>query len=368
MHNRVAKDALAQAGWFLRPGAYLVVDGQFGSTGKGLLSSLIADYGIDTGLLTHVTSNAGPNSGHTAYVPHKVMTQQLPIATVMAVVRQCRVKTTLNAGAVIDPNILLYEHANHNVGILDLSIHPKAAVIGQVDRDAEAQGSVAAIASTGKGVGSAIARKVLRQNNVAERDERLAHLVSPPDPWDWSVSKVMVEVSQGFSLGINQRFYPYSTSRECTVQQAIADANIPARRVQKVAACYRTFPIRVGNTEQGNSGIGYWDQKETSWEELGLEPEFTSVTKRKRRVFTWSWTQFIDSLQANEPDLVFINFAQYIKCPEERGRFLNEVRNTYRIVMDKPLETLLVGFGPRIEDICLFHHNQLFGSVKESAL
>lgn len=367
--NSVLNTALARASWFAAPGAYVVVDGQYGSTGKGLLNSALAAFGLDRGEITHVTSNAGPNSGHTAYSPvndQKIMTQQLPTTTVVAEHMGVDVTTLLNAGAVIDPEYFLAEFKEHIRNPLKVTIHPNAAVIERLDIETEARGSVAKVASTGKGTGSAIARKILRQNNVADKCKPLVLFVQPPDPWDWTKDVAMVEVSQGFSLGINQRFYPYTTSRECTVQQALSDANIPARRLRKVAACYRSFPIRVGNTDLGYSGPIYSDQEETTWEAIGQLPEFTTVTKRVRRVFTWSWLQFTESLRANEPDLVFLNFAQYIKDKWHLTQFLLEIEAQYRVVMGRPLETLLVGFGPRIEDIGVFKDGKIFASVRET--
>lgn len=357
--NVVVNAALNNTGWFNDGGAYVVCDGQYGSTGKGLLASAIAQWGIEQGKITRITSNAGPNSGHTAYSPYsgeKIMTQQLPISTVIA--RQFGKngslfpRTYLNGGAIINAEILLKELADHDIDYNYFNIHPKAAVIHGEDIREESVGSVAKIASTSKGVGHALARKILRRNNVVDNDLNRVFegLVKMPDVYDWSFERVFVEVSQGFSLGLNQRFYPYCTSRECTVQQALSDANIPARRLRKVAACYRTFPIRVGNTTQGHSGGHYPDQRETSWEELKIDPEITSVTKRVRRVFTWSWQQFADSLRANEPDLLFINFMNYLPV-HEHVPFLRKVEEHYGMIMRKDPDAILIGFGPRITNI-----------------
>ena len=70
----------------------------------------------------------------------------------------------------------------------------------------------------------------------------------------------------------------------------------------------RSYPIRVGNTDKGTSGGWYPDQQETTWEALGVEPELTTVTKRVRRVATWSWQQFTDAVRANEPDAIWLGF------------------------------------------------------------
>src|SRR5262245_1835265 len=138
------------AGWFTDPGAYVLVDGQFGSTGKGLMAGWIADKMRSN--MTHVTTNAGPNSGHNAYFgDEKIMTQQLPIAGVFNYKRGINTPMILNAGAVIDQTILNDEWTKYHGRIY---VHPCAALIcdehKRMDKD-----SMDRIASTGKGVGPA---------------------------------------------------------------------------------------------------------------------------------------------------------------------------------------------------------------------
>jgi len=345
--------AISNAGWFMNPGAFVLVDGQFGSTGKGLLAGALAEAG--SGQITMVTSNAGPNSGHTAYDPvsgEKIMTQQIPVAAVVLDRLIDRsVGTYLNAGAIIDKDILERESKLLS-SMTPVYIHPCAAVIEQVDRDNESGGAIAAIASTGKGVGSALARKILRQGNVFGRASHTPDLVGYMTwEYDWLEEVVLVETPQGFSLGVNSPlFYPHTTSRECTVMQALADARIPAQRLKSVATCYRTYPIRVGNTDKGHSGNGYEDQDETTWEAIGVEPEYTSVTHRMRRVFTWSRQQFRESVMANEPDTLFINFMNYLK-PDEVKPFMRGVLEDYLSALLRPPKLVLTGWGPKASDI-----------------
>ena len=50
-------DRLRSDGWFQRAGAYCVVDGQYGSTGKGLLSSVLGEVAARTGRLPTLALN-----------------------------------------------------------------------------------------------------------------------------------------------------------------------------------------------------------------------------------------------------------------------------------------------------------------------
>jgi adenylosuccinate synthase len=112
----------------------------------------------------------------------------------------------------------------------------------------------------------------------------------------------------------------------------------------------RTYPIRVGNTEN-SSGPPYEDQAEIEWEDIGVEPEYTTVTGRKRRVFTWSNTQFREAVRINEPNIIFINFLNYLDEKGEQSAFIDNVIHQYKLEMRKKPELVLGGFGPKDEDI-----------------
>lgn len=351
--------AFRSNGWFTQPGAYVLVDGQFGSTGKGAIAALIGTLFGDS--IDVVTTNAGPNSGHTGYTfsHEKILTQQLPVAAIAAQLSGKKAPLAyLNGGAIIDPGQLLKEMRDYN--FWNLAVHPCAAVITDSDRRTEAEGTVALIASTGKGVGSALARKILRDQKSIYGNYNESVNFSITNNllyYVWSSDRVFVETAQGFSLGINSaQFYPHVTSRECTVMQAIADARIPAQMVRKVIMSVRTFPIRVGNTDKGYSGDCYSDQKEIQWSDIGVDPELTTVTKRVRRVFTWSRQQFREALAANRPDVVFLNFCQYLnpsRDPDDKKwtEFVNDCEMDYRSVMGRDPDFWLYGWGPYPEDI-----------------
>jgi adenylosuccinate synthase len=332
-----------------RPGVTVLVDGQYGSTGKGVLASYMASKYADR--VDVVVSNAGPNSGHTFYHgTEKIVLKQLPTFAVASAKLGRIIPIYLSAGAIIDPEILNREVEEYN---LEVFLHPNAAVITPEDKAAEHSGSIAAVAGTRAGVGHALARKVMREPSAVARSYE--HMFSPRIKITghvphWHNLRVFMEISQGFSLGINEaRFYPKTTSRECTVMQGLADARISPAHFSYSAMVVRTFPIRVGNHEGFSSGDCYPDQKETSWEELGVTPELTTVTQRVRRVFTFSPTQFVDAMRANTPRLVLVNFMNYLK-EEQRQSFAELLTSvSLRTVGYKP--KMLWGYGPRWQDV-----------------
>src|SRR5262245_44051289 len=150
-------------------GVHCVVDGQFGSTGKGALSAWLADYAIRTNCADDFSGaiySGGPNSGHTFYVNHeKVVLKQLPSFAVYMYLKANKIiQVYLSAGAVIDPAVLK-EEANRYPK-LPIFIHPNAAVVTQEDKEAEHRGTIASVAGTRSGTGSALARKILRDPTV----------------------------------------------------------------------------------------------------------------------------------------------------------------------------------------------------------
>lgn len=336
----------ALKGWFNEPGAYALVDGQFGSTGKGLMASVLAEAGARK--ITHVTTNAGPNSGHVSYFgDEEIKLQQLPTAGVILNKLGHPATVYLNAGAVIDAAILDAEMSKYCRGEYPVLVHPLSAQISY-SNVLEDQKNTERMSSTGKGVGPAIIDKLRREGHPLPLS--MCSSIDMDDFWDWSNDVVLVETSQGFSLGLNSaKFYPHVTSRECTVMQAIADARIPAQMVKKVVCCFRTYPIRVGSVGDGTSGGHYPDQQETTWEAIGVKPELTTVTKRVRRVFTWSRQQFREAVAANQPDVIFLNFCNYLR-EDSLSDFIDMVAEDYYLVHKKQI-TILIGLGKKSENV-----------------
>lgn len=354
MLNSEVVEELKGTCFFKENRAYGVVDGQFGSTGKGLAVGALAEVYGDRAI--NVTTSAGPNSGHTSYFgsePH-VLTQLPTFAVQKALRHPTRTVTaTMNAGSVVVPSKLIEEVERYpNLKVL---VHPAAAIVTEQAKEIEAE-LKKSIGSTGKGTGGALALKALRQNGAVawQAREVLKHAqitVTAPNPNTADTMPSLIEVSQGFSLGINQGFFPYCTSRECTVLQGLSDAEIHPNNYGGCMMVVRTYPIRVG----GNSGPGYPDQEEITWADLGVKPERTTVTNKERRVFTWSPLQYWAALEANRPEIVFVNFVNYLKNENEWRDFMYyNVYKPYEEVLNRDPELILMGFGPKNEDIRVY--------------
>jgi adenylosuccinate synthase len=301
-----------------------------------------------------VVTNAGPNSGHTFYhggLP--CVFKQLPVFAVQSYLLGRNYPVYFSAGAVIDPYALGQECAR--VPGLKVFVNRQAAIVDEETKQAEHDTeTIAASASTLSGTGTALMNKIARRSesvfgNSWAASEYPDYKQSAIDP---NRDRVFVEVSQGFSLGIHSTFYPKVTSRECTFMQGMADARLAPRYFKRGYLAFRTYPIRVGNVPEGDSGGWYDDQEEISWEDIGVEPEFTTVTKRKRRVATWSWQQFDEAMNANRPTHVFLNFMNYLPEGLQQRFFELHLR---RQEERGERYSFIVGKGPAAKDIHYYH-------------
>lgn len=147
------------------------------------------------------------------------------------------------------------------------------------------------------------------------------------------------------------------TSRDCHVGAGLSDAGIHPSFLGPVCMVVRTYPIRVGDARNeqgellGRSGPFYEDSIELQWERdfPSIEPERTTVTRRIRRIATWSDRQYARGLAMNRPTIVFLNFANYLPSATA---FLGHLRRMRDRELENHLEpTHAYGFGPAVEDV-----------------
>jgi adenylosuccinate synthase len=345
--------------------AYMIIDGQWGSTRKGLISGYLSlKYGPDT-----VVNNFGPNAGHTVVLPDGeiVMTQMLPSAIISPFIKNI----LIGAGAIIDPLILDNEIEKYKKHLRNknIFIHGMASIVTQEHRSREVK-ELGRISSTCKGTGAAQSDKMMRVVGSVARDfSRWNNNVCVINGADFikllKCSNILqIESAQGLELGINSgEWFPYCTSRDINVHQVLSDCSIPYGIRPEIIVSMRTYPIRVGDmfdidgNKVGTSGPVYDDQDEISWGLLGVKDERTTVTKKIRRVFTWSDKNFEKVVNIINPDDMFLNFVNYY---EENPTFSTPLTSARIFSIEKHYERLTgkcrrivkwIGTGPKINDI-----------------
>ncbi len=361
--------------------AYLIIDGQWGSSGKGLLAGKLAlDRKPDV-----VVCNFGPNAGHTFIKGDDedkefVMTQQLPTGLVRK-----GATLLLGPGAIINPEILFneIERLDPKYNIKDrLFIHPNASIVTDMDRDRE--GALVSIGSTRKGTASAACRKIMRVPEGAPRracelkdsscafGQDIARYVTSTQSYNSIIKNaclIQVESAQGIELSLSRgHFYPYCTGRDVTPEQIMNDVAVPMRSLAETCLVIRTYPIRVGNEFDGDgnmvgwSGPVYPDHREMSWDELSKRLsrevlERTTVTKKVRRLFTFSMEQFEHALWVAGPSSIFVNYVNYlvpgaydglIRSSEDAASFVDRIRHA---AVSRGSVIKWLGFGPAYEDV-----------------
>ena len=297
----------------------VLVDLQFGSTGKGALSGYLSS----TNNYDAVVAVNMPNAGHSAYSPD---TDQLFVHKVLpSGIFSPKLKmVAIGPGAVfsIDRLQLEWDAVRAYRDDVLLVIHEAAGIL-LPEHKAKEQATLSRISSTMQGSAEALISKIRREEGAIARyykdeiESRMgSKLCEVVNQSEWleimnSMKNILVEGSQGYSLSISAGFYPFCTSRDCTPARVLADASLPIGWLRHVYGSARVHPIRVGNTPDGYSGDWYPDQKELTFAELGVPEELTTVTQRVRRIATFSKIQIWEAMAMALPHKVFLNFFQY---------------------------------------------------------
>lgn len=319
---------------------YVVVGGQYGSEGKGAVAARIAADSERRGRGVVCVRVGGPNAGHTvigrcpstceAHVDnengrdsdhgthaHPWRLRQVPVAAVS----NPHAQLLIAAGSEVDPQVLLDEvqtldDAGYKVSAR-LHIDRSATVLQPYHIELENEREISKrLGSTAKGIGAARAERIWRTADTWERwvyetgapghnhlaglhhldgVRMLRNIIGSAGDND-----IVVEGTQGYGLGLHTRNYPYVTTNDCRAIDFLSQAGVSPWQADsagwqlstKVVVAVRPHPIRVA----GNSGhlTG-----ETTWRELGLPEERTTVTQKIRRVGAWDPAAVREAVRAN---------------------------------------------------------------------
>ncbi|MBM7326348.1 adenylosuccinate synthetase [Agrobacterium sp. S2] len=331
----------------------IVVGGQFGSEGKGKVALEIARRARGPVTVIRV---GGPNSGHTGYDRNgkKWALRQMPASCV-----DKNVDVVFPAGSYIDADLLLSEIEELQYPKERVFISPYARIILPEHKDWEkAAGLTGAIGSTGSGVGGAVMASVAREASNFPLSSPDAQHVAPLQGFVTDVAtllrmqldrgvRVVIEGTQGFGLSLLEGgYWPKATSRCTTAAGALAEAGLSPMDVDDVTLVIRSYPIRVA----GESGplLG-----ETSWDEIAKRTgktdirEYTTVTKKLRRVGRFDSDVVMRAISANSPTRLVMNHLDYIGRSEDILDHHSEVGNFLKGIqasLDRAIDWL--GFSP----------------------
>ena len=337
-------------------GITVVVGGQFGGEGKGKVTAhLCRNYGYDAAVRC-----GGPNSGHTVTIGNEqVILRQTPAGIVNP-----DTKLFLSAGCLIDLNVLSREIELFNLTPDSLGIDRNAVIIEKEDIEEETRGELKdRIGSTCTGVGAAVAKRILRRGNItlAKDSVELESFVSDVSQEIMALyesgRKIVIEGTQGFGLSVyHTPYYPYATSRDTTASAFLSEVGVSPLVVSEVIMVIRTFPIRVG----GNSGPL---PEEVNWETIQLQSgypykveEYTSVTKRLRRVGRFDLEIVKKAVVVNNPTraaLMGVDYLDYRNKSVKNYEALTPKAKEFISWLEGKLDYKLdfIGTGPRDDEL-----------------
>jgi adenylosuccinate synthase len=299
----------------------IVVGGQYGGEGKGKVTYCIAKE-KNINITVRV---GGTNSGHTVVDENnkKYILRQLPTTSILP-----NSISVLSAGSYIDLDVLKEEIKLTGISTNQLIIDKNAMIITNEDKENEASSTLRNdIGSTLSGTGQSVIRRIQRNKETKlakDIDEIKPFLKDTKDFLFEKINKkekIIIEGTQGFGLSlIHSPFYPFTTSRDTTAAGFLSEVGLSPFDVEDIILVIRTYPIRV----EGNSGKL---ENEISWDELEQLPEFTSVTKKTRRIAKFDPKIVKKAIIANRPSKIILNHLDYID-EKQRTQFIKNVENS----------------------------------------
>lgn len=391
----------------------VVMDGTFGSSGKGCVASFLTSHADNWQFACNAFS---AQAGHWVRLDdgRSLFYQTLNSC---AYLDKCE-RILIGPDSALELPALFREIEESRVPRGKIGIHPLATIIqdkdmayerGEVDFDGNPHKKLAdgtkKHGSTCHGTGPARVRKMLRRADtllardipelkefICDTSEEIMHRLDQGQAG-------LLEIAQGYPLSLNSRFYPSCTNRNVTVSAALDGMMLPPIYAGNVLLNYRTYPIRISSFKyigdngkfltwaemqqydaagkayevyKGDSGGWYPDQTELTWEEItrlsgSPKPimELTSVTKLPRRVATFSQELMRESIRYNRTHgrtYVSVNFMNYvdhgIAGVRALGHYFKEYskcsqwinENIYPITREFGAKLWIIGTGAQTDD------------------
>lgn len=312
----------------------VVIGGQFGSEGKGKA----AYYFAKNLRVAAAVRVGGTNSGHTVIGEDgtEYIFRMVPTAAI-----DPSITSILPSGSYIDPDMLHSEIKIAGIAKENLKIDPYAVVIDQTMINHEKQSGLRdLIGSTLSGTGAAVIKRLSRIEKVgfAKYCDKLIPYITDTKKLMRSLlddeKHIIIEGTQGFGLSpINSIYYPYCTSRDTTAAGFLMETGLSPFDVENVIMVIRAYPIRVG----GNSGPL---ENETDWSAVARLSganvdltEYTSATRRVRRVAEFHAEVVKSAIQVNRPNIIVLNHVDYVdytchdsqKIPDSVAAFIDKI-------------------------------------------
>jgi adenylosuccinate synthase len=257
-----------------------------------------------------------------------------------------------------------------NIDRQRIIVDPRAVIVTEEDREAERR-ALKDIASTCSGTGAASVRRMSRRSDVSLANTSDAILqrcrVETVAPLLHNMldngGDVIVEGTQGFALSLlHGPDYPFVTSRDTTAAGFAMEVGVSPRLINEIVMVVRTFPIRVGGPSGPFADEISWDEIATISGAPKVFPEYTSVTKRLRRVARFDIEAVKLACQYNRPTSIAVMGLDRIEFSNTGVNAVHDLTAKAKAFLENleratgiPVEFVGTGFGT-FDSICIASH------------
>jgi adenylosuccinate synthase len=400
----------------MKRNVYAIIDGQAGSCGKG---KAIGQFAIEKKVDVAI-ANCMPNAGHTFSMNGESRVfRNIPVSSVN---KNTTLFLGAGSVIDMDVLEEEYERNKDILEGREIIVHPRVPIIQSkhIEEEKRRIRSGSTFKGGGACLAEKIMRsdetKFFKEFKSITADEnyheKLKHYL------DHS-KRVLIEGSQGCDLDINHSgHWPYVTSRQINVAQMLADSGVSPMRLKETIMVIRPFPIRISNTTNIGQTIysgNYGTSRELTWSHinvgaaLGLYPttleefgydivaleeerrreeayfkeevgddtarcdgyyseilqmyitnyaEYTTVTKKERRIFDLDINQLKKNIYINTPTSLYLNFFQQLNSEYEglKGKYddiyIDKYQREYLYWLEEEtgVPVTMLGTGPDLDE------------------
>ena len=289
----------------------VVVGGQFGDEGKGMIAKLLADQAEKREEPYQWTGRVGAQNAEHRFI-HQACDFCARVLPSAACYRP-NIMAVLGAGHCFIPEHLIREAVHLGIPISRIIVDPRAMWLKPEHARKNLEVGNAR-GTTGWGVGAAIAEKVRRHpetkligeceelrdvlgQNLRAASEFIADARGPG----------LVEGSQGALLSLNHGYYPHCTAKDVTVPAVAGEFGFGHKRIRRVVGVFRMVLMRVPGPSGPSAG------HELSFDEVEERTSLRLPHHKRLQGDTTKWRASLKPEQAEEERLFDFSLGEMRK-------------------------------------------------------
>lgn len=314
--------------------AYIIVGGQWGDEGKGLISAYITEREKAEYI---ARGGTGPNAEHGIFLEDEktyLRCNQLPLGWIF----NPDVRVLIGSGVAVNPDLLLDEIKRYNLqGRVLVDYRSPIITPEHIDRERASKG-MQAIGSTMSGTGECrkdfVARKAKQAKDISSLSDMLCDIGETIN-YASKRGTVVAEGSQGTFLSLAYSpDYPNVTSDNVTAMAVADDVLLSWRNITSVVLVVKTMPTREGNKYSENDmGTGR-ELSEEEMKEKGIL-EVSSIEGKTRRKSEFDFDMLKKAVTVNGATEIAITFMEHMFPEVKNVKAWGEITSEARAFIEK---------------------------------